>query len=323
MNVLTQFIGQGGESGPMRLVLVGSIAVAAFLFAAGALSVWNWVSNPARRRLEEVAPGPIGTGQRGWKSGFAAIVAPLSRYLLPSHGKERSSIEDKLNKAGLNAPNALAVYYGIKTALVVIFLVGWIVAAQFMPKLTARQVWLLGSLVGFMGIVVPEMVLDRLVARRQRALRNGFPDALDLLIVCVEAGLGLTSALQRVARELEVSHPALAAELERVNAEMQAGMDRELALRNLALRTGLEDVRGLVGLLVQTLRYGTSVADALRVYAEEFRDKRMQRAEERAASLGTKMIFPLIVCFFPSFFVVAVGPAVLRIMDTFKNMGTQ
>jgi tight adherence protein C len=134
----------------------------------------------------------------------------------------------------------------------------------------------------------------------------------------VESGLGLPQALQRVGDELEVSHPELASELAHVTAQMRAGVDRESALRGLATRTGLDDVRGLVSLLVQTLRFGTGIAEALRVYSEDFRDRRMQRAEEAAAKIGTKLIFPLVVCLFPSFFVVAIGPAVLRIIEAFS-----
>jgi tight adherence protein C len=137
-----------------------------------------------------------------------------------------------------------------------------------------------------------------------------------LLTVCVESGLGLPQALQRVADELDVSHPELATEIAQVTAQMRAGVDRESALRGLATRTGLDDVRGLVSLLAQTLRFGTGIAEALRVYSEDFRDRRMQRAEEAAAKIGTKLIFPLVVCLFPSFFVVAIGPAMLRIMES-------
>jgi len=151
-------------------------------------------------------------------------------------------------------------------------------------------------------------------------LRTAFPDALDLLVVCVESGLGLAPALQRVADELMVSHPELGTELASVNAEMRAGVERTQALKNLSARTGLEDIRGLVALLVQTMRFGTSVADALRVYSEEFRDKRMQAAEEQAAKIGTKLIFPLVFCLFPSFFLVAIGPAVLRLIEVFKQL---
>jgi tight adherence protein C len=140
------------------------------------------------------------------------------------------------------------------------------------------------------------------------------------LVVCVESGLGLAPALQRVADELSVSHPELGTELTLVNAEIRAGVERTQALKNLADRTGLEDIRGLTALLVQTMRFGTSVGDALRVYAEEFRDKRMQAAEEQAAKIGTKMIFPLVLCLFPSFFLVAVGPAVLRLIAVFGQI---
>jgi tight adherence protein C len=170
-------------------------------------------------------------------------------------------------------------------------------------------------------LLLPNFVLHKLTDKRIRALTNGFPDALDLLVVCVESGLGLAAAIQRVADELGVSHPELAFELALVNAEIRVGVQREQALKNLADRTGLEDIRGLVGLLVQTMRFGTGVADALRVYSEEFRDKRTQKAEEQAAKMGTKLVFPLVLFMFPIFFIVAVGPAVLRIIDAFAQVG--
>jgi tight adherence protein C len=169
-------------------------------------------------------------------------------------------------------------------------------------------------------LILPNVALNHLVERRQKRLRDGFPDALDMLVVCVEAGLGLMAAMQRVADELRFSHPELANEFALVTAEMRAGVDRVTALKGLAARTGLEDVQGLVSLLVQTLKFGTSIAESLRVYAEEFRDKRMQRAEEQAAKIGTKLIFPLIFCLWPSFFVVAVGPAVLRFIEAFRYL---
>ena len=137
------------------------------------------------------------------------------------------------------------------------------------------------------------------------------------MTVCGESGLGPTPALQRVADELDISHPELGSEIGQVTAQMRAGVDREVALRGLATRTGLDDVRGLVSLLAQTLRFGTGISDALRVYSEDFRDRRMQRAEEAAAKIGTKLIFPLVICLFPSFFVVAIGPAAIRLTEAF------
>ena len=148
---------------------------------------------------------------------------------------------------------------------------------------------------------------------------NGFPDALDILVICTEAGLGLNAALQRVTDELGVSYPELMEELEMVNAEIRIGVDRVVALRGLADRTGIEEIRGLVTLLTQSLRFGTSIAQTLRIYSEEFRDKRAQRAEEEAAKIATKMIFPLVFCMFPAFFIVAIGPAILGVMKAFKG----
>jgi tight adherence protein C len=298
------------------LVLVVAVGAATFLLALGLLTVLAAAANPARRRLATL----IGTTQQsegGPAVAIATAVRPFARFLMPRSSKERDSMEQRFTKAGFSSPNAMPVFYGVKTLAALTLLAIWMLSADMLPKLTTSQVVFYGVLCTFVGLMLPNFVLDRLIARRQRALRNAFPDALDLLIVCVESGLGLVASLQRVAGELQVSHPELAAELARINAEIGAGMERDQALRNLADRTGLEDIRGLVSLLIQSLRFGTSIADALRVYSEEFRDKRMQRAEEIAATLGTKMIFPLIFCFFPSFFLVAVGPAVIRVIQAF------
>jgi tight adherence protein C len=194
------------------------------------------------------------------------------------------------------------------------------VASRWLPQWTINTLTAAMLFAAFIGVYLPNYVLGKIKENRLKKLRNGFPDALDLLVVCVEAGLGLGAAIDRVARDLEVSHSELAEELRLVNVEMRAGVERPVALKNLADRSGLADIRGLVGLLVQTMRFGTSVADALRVYSEEFRDRRMQKAEEQAAKIGTKLIFPLVTCLFPSFFIVAVGPAALRMIMVFKAL---
>jgi len=194
------------------------------------------------------------------------------------------------------------------------------VSANWLPRIGTSSILTYAMFASGIGLLGPNIVLQRMLENRLKALRNGFPDALDLLVVCVESGLGLAAAIQRVAEELEVSHPELAFELLLVNAEIRVGMPRERALKNLADRTGLEDIRGLVALLVQTMRFGTGVADALRVYSEEFRDKRTQKAEGQAAKMGTMLVFPLVLFMFPIFFIVAIGPAVLRIIDAFDKM---
>jgi tight adherence protein C len=166
-------------------------------------------------------------------------------------------------------------------------------------------------------MILPNVYLSRHIENRHRDMLNALPDALDLLVSCTEAGLGLNAALQRVAKQMDISSPLLGQELEQVNAEIRGGMDRIAALRNLTHRTGLNEIRGLVSLLSQSVRFGSAVADILRVYAEEFRDKRTQRAEEQAALVGTKLIFPLCFCIFPSFFIVAIGPAVVALVVAF------
>src|SRR5579872_3550075 len=284
-----------------RWVLIALVAVAVFMFSRGALAIGSWAVNPARRRLAALGSVTTDAG-RSWGVAFNSVVQPLARYVMPTSDKEYGSMQERLVKAGFQSPDAMAIFYGLKTLLAVSFFAAFMFASTALPRMHSSHLMFLAAAAAFVGLILPNFVLNRKVERRQRVLRHAFPDALDLMVVCVESGLGLGAALQRVATELHTSYPELAAELDRVNAEMQAGLEREVALRNLATRTGLSDIRSLVGLLVQTLRFGTSVADALRVYAEEFRDKRMQAAEEMAAKLGTKMIFPMVVCFFPCFF---------------------
>jgi tight adherence protein C len=252
---------------------------------------------------------------------IATAIGPVAKYVVPQNDIERSRITEKLVHAGFRSPDAVQNYYGLKVVLAIVLAGIVVFVAQWLPNLTTQLTVVYLVAAAGAGLLLPTMVLDRMLENRRKKLRNGFPDALDMLVVCVEAGLGLSQAIQRVADEIVVSHPELGQELALVNAEIRAGVDRVVALKNLAHRTGLEDVRGLVSLLVQTLRFGTSVAESLRVYSDEFRDKRMQRAEEQAAKVGTKMIFPLIVFMFPAFFVVAVGPAMISLMRVFGELG--
>jgi tight adherence protein C len=297
----------------LRRVMVALSAATLFILGLGiAMLVMN-LTNPLRRRmgLAEKAP-PV-------KDRLAVRVStalgPVASYVLPQKESERTEMMEQLVRAGFRSPQALQVFYATKSLLTVALPMLVLVGSRFMPELETQKAVIYALFASGIGLLAPNYVLSKLVGRRMKALRNGFPDALDLLVVCVESGLGLGAAIQRVADELDVSHPELAFELATVNAEIRAGRPREQALRNLSDRTGLPDIRGLVGLLVQTMRFGTGISDALRVYSEEFRDKRMQRAEEKAARMGTTLLFPLVLCMFPVFFVVAVGPAVIRIMD--------
>jgi len=171
--------------------------------------------------------------------------------------------------------------------------------------------------------VLPSMVLARVAKRRQHRMRLALPDALDLLVVSVEAGLGLDQALQRVADELAFAYPDLCDELRLINLELRAGKARVDALHNLATRTGLDDISSLVTMLVQTDKFGTSVAQSLRVHSETLRTKRRQRAEEAAAKTGAKMVFPLVICVFPAIWVVTLGPAVIKFIQVLLPMAPQ
>jgi tight adherence protein C len=306
-------------SDAQSLLFVLTTGATVFLFALGVAFLVLASLDPVRRRLSAMA------GDAKAESEFPArmlrFLEPVNRFLLPSKEAERGKMEKKLMYAGLRSANALPLFYAIKTGLALALLLGVLTASAWLPQWTAQKVVFFAMIAAFIGLMVPNYVLDHIVERRQKRLRDGFPDALDLLVVCVEAGLGLTAAIQRVSDELKFSHPELGAEFARVTAEMRAGIEREMALKSLAARTGLEDIRGLVSLLIQTLKFGTSIGETLRVYAEEFRDKRMQRAEELAAKIGTKLIFPLVFCLFPSFFVVAIGPAVVRIAEVFRFLG--
>jgi tight adherence protein C len=313
---LQDFLGDSGGAGILFMALA---AAAAFALSMGLSAFVMGLIDPVRRRL-----GQLGSDANERPSVAATMAESLSNFaafVTPRSNRERLRVERLLIHAGYRSPSARTLYYGVKALAVMILPMGVLLASPLLPTLTTNRLMLFAACAGYFGWLACSMWLDRQVAHRQRALRAGFPDALDLLVVCVESGLGLAPALARVADELAVSHPALGDELALVNAEMRAGVERGVALKNLSERTGLEDIRGMTALLVQTMRFGTSIADALRVYSEEFRDKRTQAAEEQAAKIGTKMIFPLVLFLFPSFFLVIIGPAVIGLVDVFTQMG--
>jgi tight adherence protein C len=308
----------GTDAASVQLIVMALAGLTVTVLALGIAFISLGVADPMRRRLTHFHGSEKLEGGRRVFS-IDTMLGPVTQYVLPSEELERSRVIAKLSYAGYRSPNALQTFYAIKALLAVgLPLAAWAMMRLF-PQLSMVELLFYTFAAAGIGLLGPSIVLDKLVARRLKRLRDGFPDALDLLVVCVESGLGLTQALQRVADELTVSHAELAMELAIVNAEIRSGVDRVMALKNLAERTGLDDIKGLVSLLVQTLRFGTGVADALRIYAEEFRDKRMQRAEEQAAKMGTKMVFPLILFLFPGFFVVAIGPAVLRLIEAFGH----
>lgn len=319
METLLELISQQvGNELYARYIVIGLVAAAALAFGLSLTVLINGLVAPFRHRVRVLTGQADAKGHSGnGRNRVLSSMDPLTRHLLPGKDWDKNKLHAQLVHAGFRAPNAMSSLYALKVLLAIGLLLSAWIATHFNPKLTADKVLMICAGAAYVGFILPNMVLDHLAKRRMRAIRNGFPDALDLLVVCVESGLGLTAALQRVGQELEVSHPELSEELHLVNVEIRAGVNRIEALRGMAQRTGVEDIRGLVALLDQSVRFGSSIADTLRVYSEEFRDKRMQAAEEQAAKIGTKMIFPLTFCIWPGFFVVAIGPAILGVLEVF------
>jgi tight adherence protein C len=233
---------------------------------------------------------------------------------VPRSPRELGTLRLRLVQAGYRRDEALTIFFGIRVLFAIsLFLL-------FSSSLLARPNTLmaLGGLA--LGYLLPGMVLARLAKRRAHRIRLSLADALDLLVVSVEAGLGLDQALTRVGTELAFAYPELADELKLINLELRAGKPRAEALRNLADRTGVDDLSSLVTMLIQTDKFGTSVAQSLRVYSETLRTKRRQRAEEAAAKTGVKMVFPLVLCIFPSIWVVTIGPAAIKFVTVLFPM---
>jgi tight adherence protein C len=276
------------------------------LVAAAALTLAPGSTVAIGRRLEEVTGGRRRSA--GLQPKMEAVVDLLKRVgeKVPRSPSELGTVRLKLVQAGFRRDEALAVFYGIRAALAV----GLFCLLAF-PIIVRPNVPYALAAVGF-GYVLPGMVLKRLAKRRQHRIRLSLADMLDLLVVSVEAGLGLDQALQRVGVELQGPYPDLSTELKLVNLELRAGKGRSEALRNLADRTGVEDLSALVAMLVQTDKFGTSIAQSLRVYSDTLRTKRRQRAEEAAAKTGVKMVFPLVFCIFPAIWVVTLGPAAIK-----------
>ena len=234
-----------------------------------------------------------------------------------------SSVERLLVGAGYVGPAALPVYYGVKLAATIgigaLFFVfsPAIARALDLPRSLIMVIGIWGAVLGW---VVPTFIVAAKANRRKKEVLRALPDALDLLVVCVEAGLGLNQALQRVSEEIAIISPVLGEQMGLVNLEIRAGTPRDDALRNLANRTDLDDLRSLTAVLIQTERFGTSVAQALRIHAETLRTKRRQRVEEASAKTAIKMLFPLVFCIFPALFLVILGPGVLQALKVLGGM---
>jgi tight adherence protein C len=295
---------------PLLAFVVGSalVGAAAFLLMPSRAVAID-------RRLEELTTGRIADEVEA-KSRIDSLVGMFKRLgeKAPRSAKELGALRLRLIQAGYRREEAVTIFFGIRVACALGFFA--LLASGLILK--ANIVMALGG--AGIGYVVPGFLLARLAKRRSHRIRLSLADALDLMVVSVEAGLGLDQALQRVGQELAFAYPDLSDELRLVNLELRAGKARSEALRNLADRSGVDDLSALVTMLIQTDKFGTSVAQSLRVYSETLRTKRRQRAEEAAAKVGVKMVFPLVFCIFPAIWVVTIGPAAIKFVKVLVPM---
>lgn len=303
------------------LVFLGAVFV---LSVAGTLGLLHLVRpRPERQRLQRLGGEAVDDTPAGrrWLRVVERLTRPLSTLAQPDEGLASSNVRARFAQAGIRSPSAPTSFFGLKTLLTLALpLLALLLALSTGTPLTGQGTLAQLLALAALGYYAPNLVLSQLVQRRQGEIFDSFPDALDLLTVCVEAGLGIDAALARVADDIQIRSQALAEELRLVNLELRAGGDRSRALRNLASRTGVDEIDSFVTLLVQAERFGTSIGDSLRMQSELMRTRRHQRAEEAAAKVGLKLLFPLIFCIFPALLVVLMGPAMIQMVRTLSGI---
>jgi tight adherence protein C len=298
------------QIGFLALVFIGTFALVWWLtqFAGG-----NTSAQRMRRMLG--APTVIDSPAERFVERVAKATKPIAKLSTPEEGFENSAIKRRFVNAGIRNAAAPVAFFGAKTVLAVALpmLAYVLLVVVKQPAMKGNALLMMLLLAAALGYYLPNMILSRMVFVRQREIFENFPDALDLMTICMEAGLGTEAALTKVADDMVHKSEVLSEELRLVNLELRAGAPRDRALRNLAIRTGVEEVDGFVSMIIQAERFGTSIADALRVHADMLRTRRRQKAEEAAAKIALKLLFPLIFFIFPSLMLVLMGPAMIQI----------
>lgn len=301
----------------MSMQFIYAAVIFASVTAAAMIVLLPFAPGRAKQRLDAVAGDPeLGgaAGQVQWSQTVVNVAGKFAKLSLPSEGWEDSPLRRRFLHAGFRGDAPVMLYFGAKTLLAVLLpVIAYFYIMLGGTKFGTNAILFMLLSAGAIGYYLPNVVLSRLVFIRQREIFETFPDAADLLLVCVEAGLGLDAALVKVAEEMRLNSQALAEELHLVNLELRAGSSREKALRNLALRTGVEEVNTFATMLIQADRFGTSIGESLRVFSDELRTKRQMRAEEIAAKIPLKLLFPMVFCIFPALLLVLLGPAFIQV----------
>lgn len=303
--------------------LIAFFVSAAFALGALGIALMMRARDEHRRIISKIAvidepdvaqKPDVPTQDSGLKQRFEKLAHSVGNRIGPKDEAELSHMQTMFLQAGLRSRNAVAIFFGLKVLVAALLLICFLLYRLItIDELSMIQVTTVAILITGIGFYLPNFWLNIAIARRREKMVLGFPEALDLLVVCAEAGMGLDGALKRVGEEMRLNNRVVSDEFRTLNLELRAGKSRRDALRNLATRAGLEDVNSLITLLIQTDRFGTSVAQALRVHADSMRTKRTQRVEEIAAKLPVKLLFPTIFCIFPSLFLVILGPALIQV----------
>ena len=301
-------------------ILLTVACFSAVFFLVLVMAEWTGlVEHPVDRRVQGLLRvDPRREAQALSQDRVKRTLAGIGQRFAPSNERDRRDVKQRLALAGYYHESAFFIYWGARLLLVIGLPLAALLVLPAPEQMWVHPGWIVLLMAG-LGFVGPDLFLRRKRKRRQDQIFRSLPDALDLLVVCLEAGLGLDAALHKVSEEFGLSNPELCDELRLTCAAIRLGKPRNEALHDLGERTGVVDLKALSAVLIQSDRFGTSSAEALRVHAQDMRTRRRQRAEEMAAKTTVKLIFPLVGFIFPSIFVVLGGPAVIRIMDTFLN----
>jgi tight adherence protein C len=314
---------EGIDIGLVMAALGGMVCIG--LLAYGARTLLGGKQDEVIERLERGASAgmDLPTDERETARSvdrIASILRPFAKLVKPTGGEDLSRLNRSLIHAGYRNGNVVEIFLGVKLMLPPIAIVGlWQINSHLTTPLEFPADFALATILCAIAFFMPNMWLSGRIKERQAAISDALPDAMDLMVTCVEAGLALDAAMARVGQELELVAPILAQELKQTLLEIQAGVRRSDAFHRLSNRTGVEDLRTLSAMIIQTEMFGTSVSRALRVHSDGMRTKRMQRAEEQGAMVSVKMTVPLIICILPSLMTVVIGPAAVMIINNFAG----